>query len=74
MLLCAVHVAFTINIHLPFIPFQKQGAREREIDLREVPDPYQEEHKFLVGMGKGRKFPNPSSMAFWDKKIGPRSK
>ena len=67
--ICAVHVAFTINIHLPFIPFQKQGAREREIYLREVPYLYQEKHKLPVGMGKGRKFSNPSSLAFWNKEM-----
>lgn len=27
--ICAIRVAFTINIHLPFIPFQKQGAKEK---------------------------------------------
>jgi len=70
----AVPVAFTINIHLPFIPFQKQGVREKEIYLREVPHLYQEEHKLPVGMRKGRKFPSPSSLAFWNKEDGPRAK
>lgn len=72
--ICAVCIAFTINIHLPFIPFQKQGARKREIYLREVPYLYREEHKLPIVMGKGRKFPNSSFLAFWNKEDGPWAK